>query len=251
MKPFIVFVSCFLFPVARVATAEDVVPEKSAPQRNAGAPTAVHASAIRLPHNRSAVQGARNTPRTFPAGGQPALRARLAMNMQSQRRNHPARQSLDLPEQQQKARVTSGTFQATSPNNLRNSNRQSYFDALRRCPRERHDCNWWRQHCTTIVLVRTGYYYLDAGYWYPAFGYDPGYDYYDYDGPIYTYGNLLPDQVIANVQKALRELGYYTGPVTGSLGSGTRAALANFQRDYGLIITGAIDEPTVASLGLI
>ena len=30
----------------------------------------------------------------------------------------------------------------------------------------------------------------------------------------------------------------------------TRAALANFQRDQGLIVTGAIDEPTVEALGL-
>src|SRR5205809_270584 len=30
----------------------------------------------------------------------------------------------------------------------------------------------------------------------------------------------------------------------------TRAALANFQRDYGLEITGAIDEATVETLGL-
>jgi peptidoglycan hydrolase-like protein with peptidoglycan-binding domain len=91
---------------------------------------------------------------------------------------------------------------------------------------------------------------LDAGYWYPALGYDPSYNYYDPDGPIYTYGNLLPDQVIANVQEALQEAGYYGGPVTGSLNVETRAALANFQRDYGLLITGAIDQPTIESLGL-
>ena len=35
--------------------------------------------------------------------------------------------------------------------------------------------------------------------------------YHDYDGPIYTYGNLLPDQVIVNVQRALQGLGYYAG----------------------------------------
>jgi peptidoglycan hydrolase-like protein with peptidoglycan-binding domain len=73
---------------------------------------------------------------------------------------------------------------------------------------------------------------------------------YDYDGPIYTYGDLLPDEVIANVQVALQDAGYYSGPITGSLDVETRAALANFQRDYGLPITGAIDEPTVESLQL-
>jgi len=129
-------------------------------------------------------------------------------------------------------------------------NRFSYSDALRRNRREWHNCDWWRQHFPTIVLVGGGYYYLNAGYWYPAWGYDPLNNYYDYDGPIYTYGNLLPDQVIANVQVALQDTGYYFGEITGSLNVETRAALANFQRDQGLLITGAIDQPTIESLGL-
>jgi hypothetical protein len=129
-------------------------------------------------------------------------------------------------------------------------NRFSYSDALRRCRHEWHNSNWWKQHFTTIVFVNSGYYYLNSGYWYPALGYDPLSSYYDYDGPIYTYGNLLPDEVIANVQVALQEAGYYGGPITGSLSVETRAALANYQRDQGLLITGAIDEPTIESLGL-
>ena len=130
------------------------------------------------------------------------------------------------------------------------NNRSSYFDALRRHRHEWHNRDWWRQHCNTIVFVSGGYYFLDAGYWYPAWGYDPTYNYYDQDGPIYTYGNLLPDQVIANVQAVLQDAGYYAGPVTGSLNVETRAALANYQRDQGLLITGAIDQPTIESLGL-
>ena len=130
------------------------------------------------------------------------------------------------------------------------NNRFSYFGALRRHRHEWHNRDWWQQHCNTIVFNSGGYYFLDAGYWYPALGYDPNYNYYDPDGPIYTYGNLLPDQVIANVQEVLQEAGYYGGPVTGSLNVETRAALANFQRDYGLLITGAIDQPTIETLGL-
>jgi hypothetical protein len=135
-------------------------------------------------------------------------------------------------------------------NHQTDRNRFSYSDALRRNWHEWHHRDWWRQHCNTIVFVTGGYYFLNAGYWYPAWGYDPLNSYYDYDGPIYTYGNLLPDEVIANVQVALENAGYYFGPITGSLSVETRAALANFQRDYGLIITGAIDEPTVEALGL-
>jgi hypothetical protein len=130
------------------------------------------------------------------------------------------------------------------------NNHRNHFDALRAHRHEWHNRDWWKQNCNTIVFVTGGYYFLDAGYWYPAWGYDPLNSYYDYDGPIYTYGNLLPDQVIANVQAALQDAGYYFGAVTGSLSVETRAALVNFQRDQGLIVTGAIDEPTVAALGL-
>ena len=127
----------------------------------------------------------------------------------------------------------------------------NYEDVMRRYRHERHDCDWWKQHYVIIVLIGGGYYYRDAGYWYPAWGYDVNRERYDYDGPIYTYGNLLPDQVIINVQRALQELGYYGGDLNGSLGVDTRHALTAYQQDYGLDTTGVVDEATVRSLGLI
>ena len=143
------------------------------------------------------------------------------------------------------------TREHTAKRNQQNSkNRFSYSNALSRNWHEWHNRDWWRHHCNSIVFVTGGYYFLDAGYWYPAWGYDPLNSYYDYDGPIYTYGNLLPDEVIANVQVALQDAGYYFGAITGSLNVETRAALANYQRDQGLFITGAIDEPTIEALGL-
>jgi Putative peptidoglycan binding domain len=144
----------------------------------------------------------------------------------------------------------------TTGNNTRhgkatNNNDDSYADAMRRQRHERHDHDWWTQHYIVIVLVGGGYYYHDSGYWYPAWGYDLNHERYDYDGPIYTYGNLLPDQVIINVQRALKEFGYYAGELNGSLGVGTRQALSAYQQDYGLDTTGAVDEATVRALGLI
>jgi len=132
-----------------------------------------------------------------------------------------------------------------------NNSGNNYADAMRCYRHERHDCDWWKQHYVLIVLVGNGYYYHDAGYWYPAWGYDPNYERYDYDGPIYTYNNLLPDQVIINVQRVLQQLGYYGGDLNGSLGVDTRNALAAYQQDYGLDATGIVDEATVRSLGLI
>jgi murein L,D-transpeptidase YcbB/YkuD len=142
-----------------------------------------------------------------------------------------------------------GRGKTTTTNN--DNDRAKYQEAMRRYRHERHDHDWWKQHYIVIVLVGGGYYYCDSGYWCPAWGYDPNYERYEYDGPIYTYGNLLPDQVIVNVQHALKELGYYAGDVNGSLGVNTRRALTAYQQDSGLDATGVVDEATVRALGLI
>ena len=127
----------------------------------------------------------------------------------------------------------------------------SYSQATQRQHHERHDRTWWKSRYTTIGFVTgCGHNYWDAGYWFPAWGYAPNIENFEYNGPIYTYGNLLPDQVIYNVQRALKELGYYSGSLNGSLGPATRAAISAFQEDNGLDVTGAIDAPTVEALGL-
>jgi len=115
---------------------------------------------------------------------------------------------------------------------------------------EWHDQGWWNNRYDRIVLISGGWYFWNAGYWYPAWGYDSAYAYYPYNGPIYAYNNLPPDQVIANVQSTLQAQGYYQGEVDGVLGPITREALANYQRDHSLYTTEAIDEPTLASLGM-
>src|SRR6266566_1870785 len=125
----------------------------------------------------------------------------------------------------------------------------SNYTVFRNYSSQWHERNWWRNHYNRVVFVYGGWYAWNAGYWYPAWGYDSN-AYYAYDGPIYAYNDLPPDQVIANVQAALQQQGYYQGEVDGVLGPLTRAAIANYQRDQGLYITSAIDEPTLASLGM-
>ncbi len=112
-----------------------------------------------------------------------------------------------------------------------------------------HDRVWWRNHYNRIVFVYGGWYYWNAGWWYPAWGYDPG-AYYAWDGPIYGYNGLPPDQVVANVQAALQAQGYYQGEVDGLLGPLTREAIAGYQSDHGLYTTATIDQPTLQSLGM-
>jgi Putative peptidoglycan binding domain len=125
----------------------------------------------------------------------------------------------------------------------------SNYQVFRNYRCEWHDRDWWTHNHSRIVFVFGGPYYWNSGYWFPAWGYDPG-AYYAYDGPIYAYNNLPPDQVIANVQAALQEQGYYQGEVDGLLGPLTRDAIANYQRDNGLYTTSTIDRPTLGSLGM-
>src|SRR6266481_745842 len=134
--------------------------------------------------------------------------------------------------------------------NFNNSNTMNFNDACWR-HRGQHDCNWWRNHCHTIILIGGGFYAWDLGYWYPAYGYDSYNSNYAYDGPIYGYDGLPPDQIIANVQYALQQLGYFAEAADGVLGPVTQQAIADYQLDNGLNVTGAIDRPTLVALGFV
>jgi putative peptidoglycan binding protein len=157
----------------------------------------------------------------------------------------PSQQHEPKQQQQQHQRQARPVHRSTPPPTL-----MSFEAAQQRRQHEQHPRDWWTQHYPVIVLVGGGYYYFDSGYWFPAPGYDPNYEAYDYDGPIYTYGNLLPDQVILNVQHALTDLGYFTGVLSGSLSPATRSAISAYQQDNGLVVNGVVDAPLVYSLGL-
>jgi hypothetical protein len=124
------------------------------------------------------------------------------------------------------------------------------YEVFRNYRAEWHDQNWWHSNYgNNIVWVFGAPYFLNAGYWFPAWGYSPN-AYYAWDAPIYAYNNLPPDQVIANVQAALQQQGYYHGEVDGLIGPLTRGAIADYQRDHGLYVTSSIDQPTLQSLGM-
>jgi hypothetical protein len=123
------------------------------------------------------------------------------------------------------------------------------YTVFRNYKSEWHDQGWWHSHYNNIVFVFGAPYFWNAGYWFPAWGYYPN-AYYAWDGPIYGYNHLPPDQVIANVQAALQQQGYYHGEVDGLIGPLTREAIADYQRGHGLYETAAIDQPTLQSLGM-
>src|SRR5262249_15235521 len=58
------------------------------------------------------------------------------------------------------------------------------------------------------------------------------------------------DQSIVEVQKALKEQGFYYGDVTGTKTADTTAAIRRYQIRNGLQINGEIDAETLRSLGI-
>jgi len=132
----------------------------------------------------------------------------------------------------------------------RTGNEWSFSAAQRWNWREHHNRDWWRRNNYRLVRYGGGYWYWNSGWWYPAYGYDPYYSHYVYNGPIFGYGYAAPGDVTAQVQRSLAQQGYYYGPIDGILGPGTRSAIQRYQIDHGLAVTAAIDEQTLYTLGL-
>jgi len=126
-----------------------------------------------------------------------------------------------------------------------------HYEVYRTYRPQWHDRVWWDTNRKNVVLIGGGYYYWNAGYWYPAWGYDNAAAYYPYDGPIYVGKSAKPfDQVVADVQSVLQEKGFYKGEVDGLVGPLTQQALAAYQTAAGFEPTGTLDQPTVESLGM-
>ena len=158
-------------------------------------------------------------------------------------------QHFDLPKQPNTAKAPAVKFQQGKQIEGSQKWQGQQYTVFRNYKSEWHDQTWWHSHHNRIVFVFGAPYFWNAGYWLPAWGYSPN-AYYAWDGPIYAYNDLPPDQVIANVQTALQQQGYYQGEVDGLIGPLTRAAIAGYQRDHGLYETSSIDQPTLESLGM-
>ena len=148
----------------------------------------------------------------------------------------------------------------------------------------RHDGNWHRDwdkhhahfdHGRVFVFVGGSWwglypwnYYPYYGYGYGDYPYDYSYDYpysysgYPYDGygssssePYSYYNGYAPsgeygNAVVSSVQSKLASLGYYHGAIDGILGDESEAALARYQQDQDLSVTGTVTAATLHSLDL-
>jgi hypothetical protein len=81
---------------------------------------------------------------------------------------------------------------------------------------------------------------IDAGFGSPYYGYD--------SGPVVEYG-MSGNTAIA-VQRELSRRGYDPGVIDGVIGSQSRDAIAAYQQDNGLPVTGRIDGSLLRDMGL-
>jgi hypothetical protein len=188
--------------------------------------------------------GKPNQAKTATISGQNAAKGKFA-------KNKPLKpQHFNLAKQPNTAKAPPVKFQQGRRIQGSQNWQGKQYTVFRNYKSEWHDRNWWHnRYRNNIVFVFGAPYYWNAGYWFPAWGYNPN-AYYAWDGPIYAYNRLPPDQVIANVQAALQQQGYYRGAVDGLIGPLTRGAIADYQRDHGLYTTSTIDQPTLRSLGM-
>jgi Putative peptidoglycan binding domain len=153
---------------------------------------------------------------------------------------------------------------------------------------ERHDSNWhrdWdRRHAH---FFHNRFFVFDNGFWcglddgFFPWDYLPYYagDYYPYDyytdvqpddntapASAYSYGYYTgvqpdyntaavnaapaPDPTVEATQERLAQLGYYNSPVDGIFGPTTRDAVAKYQIDNQLDVTGSLSADTLQSLGV-
>ena len=169
--------------------------------------------------------------------------------------------------------------------NMRTSNTQSSAAVQKAMANHRvfarHDGNWhrdWDRHHAHFdhghVFVFTNgfwwglypwdYYPYDAYGSYPSDYYDYRYGSNDYPSDSYDYntedpysyysGYAAPAQssnaVVSSVQSQLAKLGYYRGAVDGVAGDETQAAIARYQEENDLSVTGTVTAATLQSLGL-
>jgi hypothetical protein len=169
-----------------------------------------------------------------------------------------------------------GRNRTLNPRTPTTPNRQSF---VKNRASERHDANNWHRdwdrhhahfHNNRVFVFVNGFWWGLYPWDYYANGdpydYDNSYPYDYYDDYPYSYYDSSPynydqqpaydsDQygnsaAISAVQSELAKLGYYRGAVDGVEGDETQAALARYQEEHDLSVTGTLTTATLQSLGL-
>jgi hypothetical protein len=172
--------------------------------------------------------------------------------------------------------ITNVRRQGNGPNQIRSANNlpSNWRDHVV----ARHSADWHRDwdrrhrhsdHGHVFVFIDGFWWGLDPAF-YPYYAYDnypyddygyanKGYpnDYYEYSPNNYgdEQGYAPSDQdannaTVSAVQSKLAKLGYYRGAIDGVEGDETQAALARYQEEHDLSVTGTLTAATIQALGL-
>lgn len=109
------------------------------------------------------------------------------------------------------------------------------------------------------------FYYSSYPYGYPyGWGFNIGRPFYGTAGDYYFNGYYHPrhayydsgfrstrsnQSIVPRVQQELAQAGFYSGPIDGILGDGTRRAIREYERANGLPVDGRIDTELLRSIG--
>jgi hypothetical protein len=141
----------------------------------------------------------------------------------------------------QSVQRSSRQLNQTSVRSSRQYNRSNNYGGLWFPANHHRDWNRWdrnRQYYWNHHNYRWyegGWIIVDAGFW-PFTSTTVVYS---------TSGSIARD-----VQIRLADQGYYRGPIDGVIGTGSRNAIADYQSDHSLRVTGLINDPLLESLGL-
>ena len=214
----------------------------------------------------------------------PHANSRPIVSRQQNRIGSPARQNTRVPNSQVAATnrqpnrtgAMAGRNRVSDPRTSTAANRQSF---VKNHASERHDANNWHRdwdkhrshfHQGHVFVFIDGFWWgLSPAYfpwdYYPYYAYgdypydysDNPYNYYDYSPSDYDDQPVSGDSdqygsnaTVSAVQSELAKLGYYHGVIDGVEGDETQAALARYQEDRDLSVTGTVTAATLQSLGL-
>lgn len=145
--------------------------------------------------------------------------------------------------------------------NYSRSERENYSHSGSHYDRDDRGRSYYHSIPRSRFSLTLGTGYAGSGYYYGP----PGVPYY-YERPdvrYYRYSHQVPRSygegsygayggggTAVAVQRALSRQGYYSGPIDGDIGSGSRRAIARYQAANGLGVTGNVDRALLYSLGL-
>ena len=252
----------------------------AAPARPA-APSFNSAANRSLGSGRMVYSGQRFSPTTLRSPSSPAVR-QYYINPNAETRQF-ARGNINRADRP--ARFSNGGNRAIT-NVQRQGNRPDQIRSGNNLPSNwrnhvvaRHSADWHRDwdrrhrhfdHGHVFVFIDGFWWGLDPGF-YPYYAYDNypyddngyannngyPYDYYEYspnnndDQQGYSHSDQdANNATVSAVQSKLAKLGYYRGAIDGVAGDETQAALARYQEEHDLSVTGTLTAATLQALGL-